>query len=139
MTEEKDSQSSAGQTWDDVGQQFRSLGESLASAFKSTWESEESRQHLEKMQESLEAMAEEIGQATRQAVDSEEGEKIKVEVEKAAQSAQAAGQQTVEELRPHLLEAFRRVRSELDQIINRMEGDVDRQKETDGDDQHSVS
>jgi type IV secretory pathway TrbL component len=136
MNEEKEQQTSAGQAWEDVGRQFRSLGESLASAFKSSWESEETRQHLEKMQTELEAMAAEIARSTKEVVDSEEGQKIKAEVEEAAQSARAAGQETAEELRPHLLDAFRRVRSELDQIITRMERE---QKKSAEDDRDSVS
>ncbi len=136
MTEEKEEQASTSQTWEDVGRQFRSLGESLASAFKSSWESEETRQHLEKMQAELEAMAAEIARSTQDVVDSEEGQKLKAEVEQAAQSARAAGQQTAEELQPHLLEAFRRVRSELDQIITRLERE---QKKDEKDDRASVS
>jgi hypothetical protein len=135
MDEEK-GQKSANEAWDEVGRQFRSLGESLASAFKSTWESEETRQHLEKMQGELEGMATEIAKTTKHIVDSEEGQKIKAEAEKAAQSAQAAGQKTAEELRPQLMEALRKVRSELDQIINQVEGE---QKEAKEDDRDSVS
>jgi Skp family chaperone for outer membrane proteins len=136
MSEAKEERTSAGQAWEDVGRQFRSLGESLASAFKSSWEKEETRQHLEKMQAELEAMAAEIARSTQDMVDSEEGQKLKAEVEQAAQSARAAGQQTAEELQPHLLEAFRRVRSELDQIITRLERE---QKKDEKDDRASVS
>jgi hypothetical protein len=121
MTEEKQSQSPASEAWQEVGQQFRSLGESLAAAFKTTWESEETRQHLEKMQGGLAAMVDEISQATKNMADTEEAQKVKAEVKKAAQSAQAAGQQTAEEVRPHLLAAFQKIRTELDQIISRME------------------
>jgi hypothetical protein len=121
MTEEKQTQPSASDAWHEVGQQFRALGESLAAAFKSTWESEETRQHLEKMQAGLEDMAEEISQATKKVADSAEGQKVKVEFEKAAQSAQVAGQEAIEEARPHLLAAFQKIRTELDQIIARME------------------
>ena len=121
MTGETDHQSSDSQAWENVGRQFRSLGESLASAFKSSLEKDETRQHLEKMQAEVETMAAEIARSTKEVVDSEEGQKLRAEVEEAAQSARAAGQQTAEELRPHLLDAFRRVRSELDQVITRLE------------------
>jgi hypothetical protein len=121
MTEEKQTQSSAGDVWQEVGQQFKSLGESLATAFKTTWESEETRQHLEKMQAGLESMVDEISQATQKVADSEETQKVKVEVEKAAQSAQAAGQEAIEEVKPHLLAAFQKIKVELDQIISRLE------------------
>jgi uncharacterized membrane protein YccC len=121
MTEEKKDQPSASEAWHEVGQQFRSLGESLAAAFRTTWESEETRQHLEKVQAGLTAMIDEISQATKKMADSEEAQKVKAEVGKAAQSAQAASQQTAEEVRPHLLAAFHKIRTELDQIIQRME------------------
>jgi len=111
MTEEKESQASANETWEEVGQQFRSLGESLASAFKTTWESEETRQHLEKMETGLESIVAEISQAAQKMVDTEEAQKVKAEAEKAAHSAQAAGQQTAEEIRPQLLAAFRKIRT----------------------------
>ena len=112
MTDEsnKDSQASAGQAWEEVGQQFRLLGESLASAFKETWQSEETCQHLQKMQADLEVMVDEIGQATQKAAESEEMQKVKAEAKKAK-----------EEIQPHLLAAFRKIRGELDQIISRME------------------
>ena len=121
MTEEKQTQPSASDAWHEVGQQFRALGESLAAAFKTTWESEETRQNMEKMQAGLEDMVDEIDQATKKVVDSEEGQKVKAELEKAAQSAQTAGQEAIEEVRPHLLNAFQKIRTELDQIIARME------------------
>ncbi|MBN1220448.1 MAG: hypothetical protein JXM69_16090 [Anaerolineae bacterium] len=122
MTEQqKDRQSPVGQAWDDVGRQFRLLGETLVSAFKTTWESEEARQHLENIQASLEQMGHDISQAAQQAVSSEEAQKVKAEAKKVAQSAQTAGQETVEEIRPQLIKAFRRIREEVDQIINQME------------------
>ena len=123
MSEEKEGQASANETWEEVGQQFRALGESLASAFKTTWGSEETRQHLEKMETSLESIVDEISQAAQKMADSEEVQKVKVGAEKAAHSAQTAGQQTVEENRPQLLAAFRKIRTELDQMIKRMEAE----------------
>jgi uncharacterized membrane protein YccC len=121
MTEEKQTQPSASDAWQEVGQRFRALGESLATAFKTTWESEETRQHLGKMQAGLEEMVDDISQATKKATDSAEGQKVKAEFEKAAQSARAASQEAIEEARPHLLNAFQKIRTELDQIIARME------------------
>jgi uncharacterized membrane protein YccC len=121
MTKEKQAQPSTSEVWQEVGQQFRVLGESLAAAFKASWESKETRQHLEKMQAGLEEMVDEISQATKKVADSEEGQKVKAEFEKAAQSAQVAGQEAIEEVRPHLLTAFQKIRTELDQIIARME------------------
>jgi hypothetical protein len=122
MTEQpSENKSTAGQAWEEVGQQFRQLGASLASAFKATWENEDTRQHVEEIQGGLEAIVDEISQATKKVAASEEAEKVKVEVKKAAQSAQVAGQEAIDEVRPELLVVFQRIRAELDQIINRME------------------
>jgi len=113
--------SGAGDSWSEVGRQFRALGESLAAALKATVGSEENRPHIEKMQSELNAAADEIVRATKKAMDSEEAKKVQAEAVKAAQSAKAAGQQTVAEIQPHLLAAFRTIRTELDQMISRME------------------
>jgi uncharacterized membrane protein YccC len=139
MTEEKEGQASANETWEEVGQQFRALGESLASAFKTTWESEETRQHLEKMETGLESIVEEISQAAQKMADSAEAQKVKAEAEKAAHTAQTAGQQTVKEIRPQLLAAFRKIRTELDQMIKRMEAEEQPDPETTGGESGSAS
>ncbi len=110
MTEEKQHKSPSYHTWDEVGQQFRMLGESLASAFKATWENEETQQNVEKMKAGVEAMAAEISEAVKGAAASEEGQKIKSEAKKAG-----------EEIRPHLVAAFRKMRNELDRMIETME------------------
>lgn len=114
-------QQAAKDAWNEVGQQFKSLGESLASAFNATWHSDETREHLKGMQAGLEAMVDRISQITKEVSESGEAQKVQAEVEKAAQSAKVAGQEAVEEVRPHLLSAFRKIREELDQMISRME------------------
>ena len=121
MTEEKQDQPSARETWQELGQQFRLLGDNLAAALKATWESEETRRHLAEMQAGLEAMTDELNQTTKKMGDSEEVQRIKVEMERAAQSAKASGKQTMTEIRPHLLATFRQIRGELDRLISRME------------------
>jgi carboxymethylenebutenolidase len=109
------------EAWQDVGKQFQVLGESLASAFKAAWHSEEVRQNLPGLQLGLEKMAEEVNKAAQEMMASEEAQKMQSEAEKAAQAAKSAGQQAVEEVRPHLRDAFRNVRSELDEFMNQME------------------
>jgi hypothetical protein len=107
--------------WQEVGQQFKNLGDSLASALRQTWQSEETRQHVEKVQTELSAAAEQISQAVKNALNSEEGVKIKSDVGKAAQSAQATGQEVYEQVRPELVSAFRSIRAELDRLINKLD------------------
>lgn len=123
MTDEERKQShhAAGEAWQEVGQQFRTLGESLAAAFRTTWQREETRQHLKGMQSGLEAMVEQIGQVVKEATESGEARKVQVEVEKLAQSARSAGQEVAEEVQPQLLAGLRKMKTELDQMISRLE------------------
>jgi len=121
------------EAWYEVGLHFRALGNSLASAFHATWHSPETRQHLEEVQESLETMVDEIGRAVKEASTSEEAKKVQAEVEKAAQSAKSTGYESMEEIRPQLLSAFRKVRVELDQVIAKMEAKEQAQSASDTD------
>lgn len=140
MVDEKSTQDqqAASDAWNEVGQHFKALGESLASAFSATWHSEETRQHLKGMQAGLEAMVDRISQVTKEVAESDEAQKVQAEVEKTAQSAKVAGQEAVEEVRPHLLSAFRKIRAELDQMISRMEQEPP-PSETSSDEDNSTS
>jgi len=111
------------ESWREVGRQFQTLGESLATAFRTAWESEENNQHLEGMKNGLESMVDQVSQAVRDAGDSPEGQKVRGEVERAAQSAHAAGEKAVQDARPHLLSALNQVNDELQKIISRMSGE----------------
>jgi hypothetical protein len=110
------------ESWREVGDQFKALGESLSRAFRTAWESEENRQHLESMKSGLKAMADQVGQALEDASVSVEGQKVRREAEKAAESARAAGEKALEEARPHVLSAVRQINAELEKWIRRMEG-----------------
>lgn len=117
MTEEQTTE----EPWREVGRQFQALGESLAQAFRTAWEDEENRQHLQDMQAGLEAMIDQVGQAIKEASESPEGQKVRQEVEKAAQSARAAGEKVWQEAQPHLLSALRQVNAELQKMVSRLE------------------
>ena len=117
MTEEQ----TTAEPWREVGRQFQALGESLARAFRVAWEDEENRQHLQDMQAGLEAMVNRVGQALKEAGAAPDGQKMRREAEKAAQSARVAGKQTLQDARPRLLSALRQVNVELQKIISRLE------------------
>ena len=135
MTTEKSTEDrhAASDAWNEVGQQFKVLGESLVSAFNITWHSEETRQHLTRVQAGLESMVDRISQITKEVSESDQAQKAQGEVEKAAQSARVAGQEVVDEVRPHLLAAFRKIRAELDQVIGRMEHEAEVPEDSSGD------
>ena len=84
-------------TWQEVGQQFRALGESLATAVRAALENEETRRHMQELQTGLKAMINEVDQAVRDVAASPEGQRVRTEVEKAAQAARATGQHALQE------------------------------------------
>jgi hypothetical protein len=117
MTDEQ----TTGEAWREVGRQFQALGESLATAFRTAWESEENREHVQDMKTGLEAMVSEIGRAVQEASASPEAQRAREEVGRAAESARAAGAQALQEARPHLLSALRKVNAELQKMVHRLE------------------
>jgi hypothetical protein len=110
------------ETWREVGDQFKALGESLATAFRTAWEKEETREHVRGMKEGLEAMVDQVGRAIEEASASVEGQKMREEMERAAESARAAGEKTLQDAQPHLISALDTVNAELQKLIRRMEG-----------------
>jgi hypothetical protein len=110
------------ETWREVGDQFKALGESLATAFRTAWEKEETREHVRGMKEGLEAMVDQVGRAIEEASASVEGQKMREELGRAAESARAAGEKTLQDARPHLISALDTVNAELQKLIRRMEG-----------------
>jgi hypothetical protein len=73
------------------------------------------------MQTSLENLVEGISQTVKAEIASPEMQRAKEEAEKAAQSVRAAGQQALEEARPHLLSALQQLRDEVDRMIGGLE------------------
>ncbi len=121
MTENTEKQTTE-EAWREVGRQFQTLGESLAETFRAARESEETRRHVQNMQDGLEAMVNKVDQALKEAIASPEGEKLRTEAEKAAESIQAAGEQTWQEAQPHLLSALNQINAELQKMIGRLKG-----------------
>lgn len=119
MTEKPEKQTTD-EAWREVGRQFQALGESLAEAFRTAWESEETRRHVQNMQDGLEAMVDHVDQAIKETSASPEAEKIRGEAEKAAESLRAAGEQTWQEVQPHLLAALTQINAELQRMIGRL-------------------
>jgi hypothetical protein len=107
--------------WAEIGQHFWVLGESLTNAFRAAWQHEENRQQLHKLQTGLQEVAEQVSQAVKGVVESPEFRQARLEVDKAAQPAQIAGQRAFHEIHPHLLTALHQLRSEIDKLISRLE------------------
>ena len=116
-------QQASGEAWQEVGKQFQALGESLAAAFRTAWNDEQNRKRVQEMQQGVEAMVNEVGQAIRETAKSPQAQQARSEVLKAAESVRVAGEQTVQEVRPHLLTALRQLNDELQKLIGRMQQD----------------
>lgn len=122
MPEERiEEEQSTQEAWREVGTRLEALGKSLGRAIRAVWEREDTQQQMESMQDGLQKMADEIDRAIKEASESAEGKKIREEAERAAESARAAGEQTWQEARPHVLSAMMRINAELDQVIERLE------------------
>jgi vacuolar-type H+-ATPase subunit I/STV1 len=125
------------EAWSEVGRQFEALGESLATAFRAAWQIEDTRQHVQSVQNGLEIMVNRVGQAIQDASQSPEGERVRTEAAKTAESLRSAGEEAWEEAQPHLLSALTRINAELNKLLDRMEGQGTPEQEQAADDEAS--
>ena len=124
-TEDKQTAENAGKTpaeenWQDVGKQFQELGGSLAEAFRTAWENEENQRRLQELRAGLESMIREVGQAIDDTASSPQGQKIRAEAGRTVETLRSAGEQTVQEVRPQLINALQQLNTELQKLIERM-------------------
>jgi len=131
MTEEakskQESQQATNEAWQEVGKQFQILGESLAAALRVSLNSFENRERVRAMQGGLEAMINNVDQAIEEAMASPQAQQARQEAQKAAESLRTAGEQTVQDVRPHLLNALKQVNEELHTLITRMDASSQRE------------
>jgi len=107
--------------WNEVGKQFEELGDSLSRAFRAAWNDEENRRRAREMQAGLESMIREVGKAIDETAQSPQARQVRQDAEKAMDNLRNAGEQTVQEVRPHLVDALRQVNQELQKFVERME------------------
>lgn len=111
----------AGDAWQEVGRQFQRLGESLAAAFQTTMQDETTRQNMKDLQNGLENAVQGIRSTVQKGVSELEGKNFSEQARQTADSLINAGEQTVEEVKPHLLSALQELNHELDQLIQTMQ------------------
>src|SRR5512133_1597353 len=92
---------SGGDAWDDIGRQFQTLGESLAKAFRATIENEKNQQRIQEMRSGLESIVRNVDQAIQDTAASPEGQQIRSEASRAAESLRIATEKAAQEARPH--------------------------------------
>lgn len=108
-------------SWQDVGQQFKELGDSLAQAFRIAWENEHNQRRLQEMRTGLQSMVQEVGKAIDETAKSPQAQQIKEEAEKTVEKVRSAGEQTIQEARPQLINALQQLNAELQKLVDRME------------------
>lgn len=114
MAEDQDK---SGASWEEIGQQFQAWGEHLGKAFQAAWDGETTQESLREMQAGLDKLVHGIEQAVKETAASPEGQQAREEAERAAQSLHTAGKKAVEDARPHILDALRRVNDELERLF----------------------
>lgn len=107
-----------GEAWREMARQFQQLGESLSAAFRAAWNDEQVRRQAEHAKDGLEALATEVGKAVTEMTRSAD---VRQATGRAVDAARAAGEETVHEIRPHLMDALRQLNRELQKFIDSME------------------
>ena len=107
--------------WQEVGKQFQRLGESLAAAFQTSIKDEPTRQNMKDLQDGLETAVQGIHRTVQKGVSELESRNFSEQARQAADSLINAGEQTVDEMRPHLLSALQQLNRELDRLIENMQ------------------
>jgi hypothetical protein len=107
--------------WQEVGRQFQALGESISQAFRTAWQDEENRRRMEQMRDGLQSMVNEVGRTIDESAHSPQGQRVISEAERAAKNLRDASEQTVQDVRPHLVSALRQVNVELQKLVDRMD------------------
>jgi hypothetical protein len=122
MSEEQISEEQTTQDpWSEVGRQFEALGDSLARALRTAWEREETRRNVEAVQDGLQKMVDKVNRAVEDASQSPQGQRLRTEAVKTAESLRVAGEQTWQDAQPHLLAALTKINAELERMIDRVE------------------
>jgi ElaB/YqjD/DUF883 family membrane-anchored ribosome-binding protein len=110
------------EAWEEVGKQFETLGKSISAAFSAAWQDPANRAELEKIKVSIKQMADDVEKAVNEAAASEKGQKIKTDVEKAAQSMADSARETYEEVKPQVASALKQAGDQLHKLVNKIEG-----------------
>ena len=125
MTEEKKNQEqnppNAAYAWEEVGKQFQTLGKSLASTFNASIQDEKVQQDINAMRVALDTTAAQIKQKAKEVSDAVESVNVEEETKKLDEQTQAVGQDLVKEVQPQLVNALKKMRTSLDQIISNLE------------------
>lgn len=108
-------------SWREVGRQFQALGESLAQTVRTTWQDEETQRRLHEVHSGLESMVRDVADAINDSANTPQGQRIRQEAGRTAESVRIATEQTIQEVRPQLISALQQLNQELEKLVRRIE------------------
>ncbi|MGE5138537.1 MAG: hypothetical protein ACM3JD_03660 [Rudaea sp.] len=109
-----------GEAWREVGREFQTLGKTLADAMRAALTNEENRRRIQEMQSGLESMVKEVNSAIKESYTSPQAQQARSQAGRTAETLRAAGEQTVQDIRPQVVAALRQLNQELERLTNRM-------------------
>ncbi len=115
-----DASRSSAEAWQEVGKRLEDLGNSLASALRGAWDDEANQQALREMEAGLKSVARAVADTVDQTAASPEGQRLREDAERAAESARRAGEKAADEARPQILAALQTLREGLQAAIDQL-------------------
>ncbi len=118
--QEPPSSSTPQNSWDEVASEISALGNSLAKAFSALWSRVESSEEARQIKEGLESAFQQVEQALQEAAQTPEAQEVKVHARNTLESLRAAGEQTIQEVQPQIVEGLQKVNEELEKLIEQL-------------------
>lgn len=110
-----------GESWKEVGRQFESLGQALGEAFRAAWGTVENRPGAQDLRSGFESLVRQVSAAIDESAATPQAQQLKEEAKKTAEKVSRVGEQTVQEARPHVVNALRTVSEELQKVASKMD------------------
>lgn len=114
------SSSSSKSGWEDVASELSALGNSLAKAFSVLWSRVESSEETRQIKEGLESALHQVEQALKEAAQTPEAQEVKLHARNTLENLRSAGEQTIQEVQPQIIDGLQKVNDELEKLIEQL-------------------
>lgn len=113
---------STAEAWQEVSRQIEALGKSLDAALWQAWNDGAMQKAVGEMESGLQSIARAVAEGIDQAAALPEGQQLREDAERAAESARVAGEEAVAEARPKILAALQSIHDGLEKAIEQLQG-----------------
>ncbi|WP_322508413.1 hypothetical protein [Anaerolinea sp.] len=120
MENPQETPSSSKSSWDEVASELSALGNSLAKAFSALWTRVESSEEARQVKEGLESALQQVEQALKEAAETPEAQEVKLHARNTLEHLRTAGEQTVQEVQPQIVEGLQKLNEELEHLIEQL-------------------